>query len=508
MLLMKNLNKKIISATLLVFFLISAASAQDNLLYNMSNVPQTVNTNPAKHPNCNLFIGFPALSSIYFDFNNYGFVFKDLFKPNPHKKGRFLIDQTGIENSIADKNVVTFENQITWLNFGFKFNTDYFFTFGISTHTNEEFMFPRDFVTLIQNGNYSDIDPGKIYHLGLKEDFMIYNEYAAGLSKQFYNGLTVGVRLKYLSGLVDLQTQQMKLDWSVNGADTAIYDWTYNTDFNIRSSVPVGWAVTKDSTGIIDGAKITEFDTNDPNQPQKFINDNRKSFLLSPNRGFGIDFGFDYKINDLFSVSGSVVDLGYIKWANNSKTFTQTGTFVVSGMDMAKYWGNYHSIVNSGTANWDSTLISDITDSLKQFINPKESDQSYKTRLSTKIFLGGNYSPVKWFNIGLLYKGYYLDCKLNNVWTLSGNLNFLKGWALSTSWSRWDKLNNSVGLGLAYKIGPWQMYCLSDNIAVPFWAVNGSSVADRWIRNTKKVAFHFGINFVFCKEKVDYGLID
>ncbi len=502
---MKKNSLIVFFATILFLLVSNSIYSQDNLLYNMSHVPQINNTNPAKNPSCKAFVGFPALSSLYFDINNTGFVYKDIFKQMPTELDSFMIDLDKIENALESKNYLTFDYKYSLINFGFRIKQEWYFTFGISTNINEQFMFPRDYVSL-RRGNYSET--GIPLNLGIKENLSIYHEFAAGLSKKFYNGLTLGVKIKYLSGLANLQSNKLNLSWATSTADTAIYDWNFDTDFDIRSSVPVGWGFTRDSSNFIDGAEITEFDPDSSAQVEKFLNENRNSFLFTNNRGFGIDIGFDYKIDNQFSVSGSIIDLGFIKWKDNAKTLTQSGQFVVSGIDMAKYYGDYNSVVNAGTTTWLDSLTDDISDSLKQFINPKESSAAYKTALQTKIYLGANYAPTKWFDMGLLYRGYFLDKKLYNVWTVSANANFLKAWSLSASWSRWNKMNNNIGLGLAYKIGPVQMYFLSDNIAVPFWAANESSLSDRWIRNTKKVSFHFGINLLFCREKQDIGLID
>jgi hypothetical protein len=366
-------------------------------------------------------------------------------------------------------------------------------------------MFPKDYV-MLRKGNF--INNGQTLNLGLKENFTVYHEFSAGIAKKFYNGLTLGMRLKYLKGLVNLQTKKSAIDWTVSNEDTAVWAWKFTTDFEINSSVPMSWQLTHDKNGFIDGAEITEFNSESDSETQKYFENNAKSFLFTPNTGWGVDLGFDYQINRLFTVSGSIIDLGYIKWKDNPKTAQQAGTFMFNGIDMAKYYGSYNSVVNAGTTTWADSLVNDMTDSLRQYIDPKISTNAYKTSLRTKFYLGGNFAPTNWFDIGFLYKGYYLDKDLHTAITLSANLNFLKACALSVSWSRWNKLNNNIGIGFAYRIGHFQMYVLSDNIAIPFWAVNESNTSDRWIRNTNRATLHLGFNWLFCKEKVDIGLLD
>jgi hypothetical protein len=101
-----------------------------------------------------------------------------------------------------------------------------------------------------------------------------------------------------------------------------------------------------------------------------------------------------------------------------------------------------------------------------------------------------------------------LNSSLYSSYTFSVNTNFGKGWAFSADYSIMYGLYNNIGLGLAYKIGPLQMYILTDNISPFFWAVNESKLTDNLIRNTKGTSIQFGMNFVAFKQKIDYGLIE
>ncbi len=496
------MKKKLFKISLYLIFIFGSTTvfAQDNLLYNMSHVPQQMQTNPAKQPACKVFIGFPALSSIYMDINNTGFVFKDNFKKIYIKnENKWMPDISKLRNVLDTKNTLDFQFQMDLLNFGFRFNQTYFISLSLGTKIDQRFTYPRGWTDIPNHGNW-DINETPI-NLGFSENFMAYNELGVGLSKEFFSGLTVGVKVKYLSGISNISTKSMKLDWTTqNGVEEdEFYDWTFNTDYEIRTSGPADWEFVKnDTTGIIDSIDVK----NEDNISYS------KYGLSSPNKGFGFDFGVDYKINNMFSVSASVIDLGYIKWNDNPRILKQRGTYTFDGIDIGKYMDNSEDVENAETDEWKE-ITDDLIDTITTFLDPSIEKTSYKTPLNTKIFIGGNYNVTKWFNLGLLYRGYFYEHKLQSAYSLSGNLNFMHGWSLSGSWSRWNKMNNVVGLGLAYKIGPFQLYLISDNIAPAFWATNNTAVGERWIRNTKKTTFHFGINLLFgCKQKLDYGLIE
>ena len=72
-----------------------------------------------------------------------------------------------------------------------------------------------------------------------------------------------------------------------------------------------------------------------------------------------------------------------------------------------------------------------------------------------------------------------------------------------------DGFSGNLGMGLAYKIGPFQTYIITDNVAVPFWAMNESNFSNNWLTKTKRVNLSFGMNFVICRNKTgDIGLME
>lgn len=175
--------------------------------------------------------------------------------------------------------------------------------------------------------------------------------------------------------------------------------------------------------------------------------------------------------------------------------------------DIGKYIG---SIEDAESADEDlgQQIADDIVDTLLNVFNPNVERVAYKTGLNTKIYLGANAALYDWLDFGLLYRGVISNKNLYSSYTLSANTNFFKGWSYTLSYSIMDGLANNIGMGLAYKVGPFQMYMITDNFSVPFWAMNESEFSDKWLKNTKRASFAFGMNILICRNKYDIGLLE
>jgi len=71
------------------------------------------------------------------------------------------------------------------------------------------------------------------------------------------------------------------------------------------------------------------------------------------------------------------------------------------------------------------------------------------------------------------------------------------------------KTYNNIGMGLAYKVGPFQLYAISDNMALPLAIPFDTKVTNRLLKSTKQYTIHVGFNLTFgCYSKIDRGLLD
>ena len=513
--------KKILLSNLILIIIIifgsSIVSGQDQTIYSMRHLRQSISDNPARQHPCRVYVGLPGISSEYLNIENTGFTYNDFnFTeiPGAPDTANYRVDYENFYNALRPVNHFNFENQINLLEVGFVVR-DYHITLGASNKIVQRFSYPQSMFDIKDGTYYEDGHPLSFTNIG--EDFTVYNEFKLGVSKEIIPGLVVGMTLKYLVGLVNFHTKTFNLDWYTSTSDTSNYHYTINTQFDFRSSSPVIWEPIFDEQGLPTGIE-SPYPLDDPKELKTFmqesLKDSLKSYLFPKNRGLGIDLGVVYKINKSFTVSASVIDLGYIKWKNNAKIIsTENSDFIFEGLDPAKYINTYGIAMSIKDKDIRDSIIgnfqNDIIDTLMALSNPEIKNEAYKTRLNTKIYLGANYSPTEWFDVGLLYRAYFYKTKMHNALTLSANANFWKGWSFALSYTMQNYSYNNIGIGMAYKVGPMQLYLVTDNIALPVFATNKMDFANKWMKGTKQYTMHFGFNLYFgCKDKRDFGLID
>lgn len=356
----------------------------------------------------------------------------------------------------------------------------------------------------------------------MNENLNVYSSYGLGVSKEIIPGLTIGAKFKLLNGIANVTTNKFQFDWHVADTDTSTYDYTFKGDIDMNTSVPFKIHPVYDENGHISDIKTeAEQYFEDIEEDPALI----KDLFRQENTGFAVDLGFIYNINKKIEISGSILDLGYINWKTNAMNiYAKEFQYNFSGVDISKYVNDLEIAQNlSDKEARDSILENikdDILDTVFALTDPTfdSTITSYNKRLNSKIYLGFSYSPTNWFTLGLLYNGYIYNKKLFSNYAVSGTLLFWKGWSYTLSYTVFKHSYNNIGMGLSYKVGPFQMYLMMNNIAVPFFAGRyamypdkpyDEGIATKWVKNSRWLNLQFGINFTFgCKDQRDYGLLD
>lgn len=496
---MKQFYKINIVFALLLSLSLSVFS-QNNTLYWMKHLPQSMNTNPAKQSNCKFFIDIPVLPNFQFDLAHTGFTLDDAIMDHPTVQDSFMIDLVTLNDALGkNRNSFDFSTEVSLINLGFALKNNMYFTFGVNYKVSQHFQYPKALIE-ITKGNYRP--NGEALSFDFRESFMSHREFYLGISKNFYDKLYIGGRIKFLNGYANIDAKNMKLDWYTSTKDDEVYDWTFISNIDINASIPVDWEITQDSLG-----NITDVQVDDPEIDENDIYGSLKG-LIPHNFGMGVDLGIEYQINKNILVSASVVDFGFIKWKTNPvNIISKDVNFTFSGLDVANYIDSYDDATSSSDDEGEN-MLNDILDTLSTSFAPIITEEKYTTVLNTKIYAGGNFAVNDWLDFGLLYKGIVMNKSLYSSFTASGNLNFFRGWSYTMSYTMIDRKANNVGMGLAYKIGPFQMYFITDNIAVPLSVAFDTPTTHKWIMNTKRANFAFGMNFTLCKQKHDIGLLE
>ncbi|MBL4656498.1 MAG: OmpA family protein [Flavobacteriales bacterium] len=450
----------------------SAVAQLDATLYHMSTIPQVRYTNPAQGSDYTWYIGLPVISSIYANVHHNGFVTADLLRKRADDSVYF--DMDNVINQLGDKNLFGFNLQVDILALGFTKGDNEFF-FNVTEKAMARIRYPKDLMVLIWEGNGAFIDK-TIDLSGSALRLTEYREYAFGMSRKFSDNLTIGAKAKVLGGFINFSTIVSKLELYTA---PSTFELSGSSDLVINSSM--------DTTG--------EFPNN---------------FFSLENFGLGLDVGATYKLSDKITVSGSIIDLGYIKWKRDAKNIS-------NDLDGVTFRGN---AINTFTDS-SSAPFEEIGDSLQlTFDNQQTTSNAYKDGLIPRIYLGGKYQLNENNNAGLLFHGEYFKGSFYPSLTLSYNYKLPRWVGASVSYSIMNGSFFNLGLGLSLNLGPVQIYVVSDNVGGMFnmTSINNKNAPDSvskyniivpYKAKTLHVRTGIGLTFKkFEKDKDKDGIID
>lgn len=438
--------KKLILAFLL--FATVGLNAQQNLtLYNMEMVPQRMYTNPAFMHSNKLYIGIPVLSSMYINFSNSGFKYSDLIK---HRGDSLYVDYDNMLGKLAKNNYISVAVQPDLLSFGFRIKEKNYFSFNATEKIQVRFRYPKNFMELIWKGNGGLL--GEEVKLNFGVNAIHYREYAIGYARQIDDKLTVGGKVKYLYGMENVWTEKSDISLTTDANTFAI---------TAKSNIKINTSGVDSTAGIGDGT-VSDY------------------MFKKKNKGFGLDLGGTYKLTDKILLSASVVDLGFIKWKSavtNYQSNDPNASYTYEGMDLSQ-------MLNDTSDNKFGKML----DSIAQTFKIDTLHNAYSTRLSTQVYLGGNYFLTEKINAGVLVYAQMFDKSIHPGVALSYNQKVGKWFNFSLSYSIYNRSYNNVGLGLALGNGPVQFYIVSDNVLGAIFP-----------QNTKNLHLNFGLNLTFGK---------
>ncbi len=469
--------------TLITFLgIITLAKAQPSTLYFMTNLRQTIYTNPARMSDCSFSFAFPGLT-LYNGLYTNSLRFANLFSYDQNKQ-KYYIDLDKIDQSLADKNN-SFIMDTRWslLNFGFRYRY-WYFHFDYSIRSQGYFGYPRGIIDFLAHGNtgqYSTIDLSD-----LSVNYMLYTQKSITIAYQLLRNLKVGATIKFNHGYLNARTNKFNL--------VANFDTAYNNNY------PVTLVGSYD------------FNVSYPDFPQSiFLSTGRYSFtfndsvfniLKSRNHGLSFDFGLVYQPIKQVEISASITNLGYIKWRENAK----------------ELFANLDSVTFNGMDVFDTTKTKALLDTIKSQINPKFKEGPYVTGTYKTLNFGLGVKPVNYLTLGFNYHGTKYGNVWYNVYTLGAYLNPGYGWSFALDYSWYPNSRKNIGAGFAFNLFGAQLYFMMDNISLPNFGISyftnrntppSENSATDWVKNTQVVNFMFGLNFNFgCRDRIDYGLLD
>ena len=221
--------------------------------------------------------------------------------------------------------------------------------------------------------------------------------------------------------------------------------------------------------------------------------------LNTGNVGVAVDIGAVYNLGDYFTLSASVVDIGYINWKQDVYNFVSKGTYDFEGIDLSTEFD-----VNDDR---DLEDVADaMLDSIADIFKPLSQEESYMIMLPTKIYLGGTFNVCEKLNLGLLSRSQIYKGKIQQAFTISANTNLGNALITSVSYTMSNNSYNNMGVGLSLRGGPFQFYLVSDHIPVTFnkfqFEDDGDVTSFPFPTDLKRINIRVGLNFVFgCNPK-------
>ncbi len=452
--------KKTILLTLLIGSQFLLFAQQDLTLYNMPNISQSSRVNPSLAPVNRFYIGLPVISSVYFNLSNSSFKYHDFYKLRADDSVVIDIDNT--IKKLRKTNFLKTSFNTDLISFGFKIKRSYF-TINVTEHVNFAFLYSKDLINLIDQGNGPFIGQ-QLDFTKTGFDATHYRDYSIGWSYEVNEKWRAGIRIKYLYGMENYSTTAGNFSFYTASDD---YTLQVPTDISIRTSSP-----DNSDEG------YEQFDTSDSGVRSRNI----KNYLFKrDNKGFAADLGASYKYNDKWDFSLSVIDLGYIKWKEDVKNYkTAAGKYEFSGVDLIRF-------INDTTANLEAVL-----DSIAETFKTSESTDAYTSYLPMHIYLGANYRiNENSFGGGVIHTEFFKRTIQPTV-TLSYNLQVGRHLTTSLSYSYMNHTFDNVGAGLAVNVGALQFYTVTDNII--------GLIAPLDARNSH---VHFGFNLIFGRPMKD-----
>lgn len=399
--------------------------------------------NPSLIPEGKWFIGLPVISGVHVNVNN-KLSYSETFTKQENST---LIDVDKMLGELQNQNMVSVKANVNLLHIGYRFDTGPMISFTANERIEGDFLYSKEMVEYVfKPGNSAALNRDvKVSKVGVRATH--FREFGLGLAAPINEQLTAGIRAKFLVGFGDVSTPgNAKATLRSNGeAFQLSADWE---NAMYRTS----------------GLDIYNED----------VGDLGSHLVMNSNTGFALDLGGTYHLNRYYTVTGSIVDIGFINWKENVQNEVLNDTsFTYNGVDLS-------SIGN---------LQQSLEDSLFDRFNTTENFDPYKTWLPTTAYGSWiyHYSPKTDFYVSVGSRWVQRQFKM----MYGGGVTQKFGRAFTGSLSVTKLPQQFFNLGAAFtaKGGPVQMYMAVDHV------INFN------LPKSRAIDVRFGMNFVIGKGK-------
>ena len=296
-----------------MFWIVSLLSQNKEVLYGLEETPQAMLLNPGSRISYEYHFGVPLLSHIHVNGGSSGVSVYDIFQESS------LDINTRISNKIFElenTDFFTATQQFEILNFGWKNKKNYYFSGGIYQEFDFILYFPKDLAILAWEGNANYI--GKEFNLGeINVSGDLLTVYHFGVNKKINKKITVGGRAKLYSSMLSFS--------STSNSGTFVTIPSESGD-NIYDHIVSNATINVNTSGI---TSLSDLDTR-----TQVINKLLGRSFFGGNLGIGVDLGATYEINEKWTASASILDLGAIFHKKNIESYQVSGEYNLDGIEL------------------------------------------------------------------------------------------------------------------------------------------------------------------------------
>ena len=434
---------KSILVALVALFALSVQAQQVTTLYFLENAPMRHTLNPALQPVSQGYINFTPLGWTSLSIGNNSLTMSDVLFVDP-ATGKTITplhpdaDKQAFLRTLHSMTLMNASMDFSWFNMGLRIKDNGYLMIGINERIDVGGTLPKPMFDFLLGGGMKSLNPGAInsFNLsGLGAGGSAFTEIGAGYSHRIDEHWTVGGKLKFLLGTMDMSVRSRTL-----GIDASTDEWRIKGDMAVEMAGPMNFNALPQMDGrrLID--VINDFKNGStggqPISMDSIINLRNIPGLLTPS-GYGaaIDFGFAWKPIENLQVTGAINDLGFIYWTNSKKytasmdtTFNGVGRIDYNDPAFRNQDGNFDTqlVLDSvlknlqGLAN--NIILHQAGNGYAKMISARfnlgldanfwdnrvgigvvSATRLYNARLYEEVTFGVSFRPVRWFNIAASY---------------------------------------------------------------------------------------------------------
>jgi hypothetical protein len=466
-----------ICCVVLLFSSITAGYAQRGYTMNFLDlVPQQNKYNPAYYTQYERYVGFPMLSNFQFQGYNDVFSISRGFVQGRDSNGFFKeIVPNNIIAGLASENNLGFDFGMDIFSLGFKIREKNQIHVSLGVEAQFNAMLTKNTVSFLLRGpgtfiGREDAISGNDLHVN------IFGALSLGYSREINEKLSVGGRVRFLTGFANLHTERSNIKLHIDDGydpDITPYTWTVTPDFALKGSFANDKPLLDLMRNPGEMAALPSFEN------------------MFKNLGIGIDLGAVYELSENLTVAASVYDMGFINWKSGVQRITSEKSeeqFVFSGVDFGDFFGD-------GTFDFEK-LFANLIDSAKTFLQLNEEDtlfKSYRTPLRTAYNLSAFYNLTEKDQIGLMWNSRIGQHARNDVLTIAYTRKLGRNFQVCVNNAIINENPFNFGGGFAFNAGNLQFYFILDKI-------NSFRVVDMRLLSMN---LQFGLNFVMNRLEKD-----